>query len=37
MSLKGQDVKFIEISDYEKAGVWKQCDGYSADDSGGIP
>ena len=29
--------KFIEISDYEKAGMWKQCDGDSADDSGGIP
>ncbi len=29
--------KFIEISDCEKARKWKQCDGDSADDSGGIP
>ena len=23
----------LKISDYEKAGMWKQCDGDSADDS----
>ena len=27
----------LKISDYKKAGMWKQCDGDSADDSGGIP
>ena len=27
----------LKISDCEKAGMWKQCDGDSADDSGRIP